>query len=186
MVHLLYTFPVGSEIHSETCLTLQVSRYVGARLLDMGGIQRLTQVSSFIEVDRIGSKRRKHLVHIVFANFHLKNVQIPKQLVSVYCELVGANPSSRPNPKDVVAKCRQSGGYFHNDLVESLLFLEEIQIKEANDKTAFFTKLPSLLDSFPDDLSKHKILPQLINAFEFGNAGSTVLAPLFKVSDSVN
>ena len=107
--------------------------------------------------------------------------QIPKQLTPVYCELVGANPGARPNPKDVVDRCRQPGGYFHNDLVESLLFLEEMQIKEATEKTAFFSKLPGLLDGFPDNLSKHKILPQLVNAFEFGNAGSAVLGPMFKV-----
>ena len=30
---------------------------------------------------------------------------------------------------------------------------------------------------------RHKILPQLINAFEFGNAGSTILTSIFKVSN---
>ncbi|XP_057365193.1 N-terminal kinase-like protein [Daphnia carinata] len=106
---------------------------------------------------------------------------IPKQLASVYCELVGANPSSRPNPSDVLIICRKSGGYFHNDLVECLLFLEEIQIKENTEKAQFFNKLPSLLDSFPENLSRHKVLPQLINAFEFGNAGAAILTPLFKL-----
>jgi len=102
-------------------------------------------------------------------------------LAPVYCELVGALPNSRPNPSEVIKRCRKTGGYFHNDLVESLLFLEEIQIKEANDKTRFFSSLPSLLDNFPENLSRHKILPQLINAFDFGNAGSAILAPMFKV-----
>lgn len=83
----------------------------------------------------------------------------------------------------MISKCRLKGGYFHNDLVESLLFLEEMQIKEATEKTAFFSNLPALLDGFPDNLSKHKILPQLINAFEFGNAGSAVLAPMFKLGN---
>lgn len=106
-------------------------------------------------------------------------------MAPVYCELVGALPNSRPNPSEVIQKCRKAGGYFHNDLVESLLFLEEIQIKEANDKTRFFSSLPSLLDSFPENLSRHKILPQLINAFDFGNAGSAILAPMFKVKISL-
>lgn len=107
--------------------------------------------------------------------------QIPKSLVPVYCELVGANPKSRPNPSEVLSKCRKPGGYFHNDLVDCLLFLEEIQMKEAADKSKFFTNLPSLLDNFPSSLSKHKILPLLINAFEFGNAGSSILSPMLKV-----
>lgn len=103
-------------------------------------------------------------------------------MTSIYCELVGANPSSRPNPSDILVRCRKPGGYFNNDLVDCLLFLEEIQIKETNEKIQFFNKLPKLLDSFPENLSRHKILPQIINAFEFGNAGSSVLAPMFKVN----
>jgi len=106
---------------------------------------------------------------------------IPKLLGAVYCELVGANPASRLNPKEIVIRCRKEGGYFHNDLVDCLLFLEEIQIKDASDKTRFFSSLSSLLDSFPENLSRHKILPQLINAFDFGNAGSAILAPMFKL-----
>ena len=114
------------------------------------------------------------LSHILFS-------QIPKLLATVYCQLVGANPSTRPNPKELITECRKPGGYFQNDLVECLLFLEEIQIKEANEKTRFFTNLPTLLEKFPENLSRHKILPQLINAFEFGNAGSTILTSIFKV-----
>jgi len=83
----------------------------------------------------------------------------------------------------LITECRKPGGYFQNDLVECLLFLEEIQIKEANEKTRFFTNLPNLLEKFPENLSRHKILPQLINAFEFGNAGSTILTSIFKVSN---
>ena len=59
------------------------------------------------------------------------------------------------------------------------------KIKDQNEKAKFFSNLTDALDSFPEQLSKHKVLPQLLNAFEFGNAGSAVLAPLFKVSSNV-
>lgn len=52
---------------------------------------------------------------------------------------------------------------------------------EPSQRNDFFNELNSSLDSFPESFSKHKILPQLINAFEFGGAGSSVLAPLFKL-----
>lgn len=107
--------------------------------------------------------------------------KIPKQLGPLYCELVGANPASRPNPADIITRCRKLGGYFKNDLVDSLLFLEEIQIKDKNEKNRFFSNLTPHLDNFPDNVCKHKILPQLITAFEFGDAGSAVLAPMFKL-----
>ncbi|KAK9873941.1 hypothetical protein WA026_002294 [Henosepilachna vigintioctopunctata] len=106
---------------------------------------------------------------------------IPKQLGPLYCELIGITPSSRPNPADIITRCRKLGGYFKNDLVDTLLFLEEIQIKDKNEKNRFFSNLTPHLDNFPENVCKHKILPQLITAFEYGDAGSAVLAPMFKL-----
>ncbi|CAH1116733.1 unnamed protein product [Phaedon cochleariae] len=112
----------------------------------------------------------------------LKSIEkIPKQLGPLYYELVSTNPHSRPNPADIISRCRKLGGYFKNDLVDTLLFLEEIQIKDKNEKNRFFSNLTPHLDNFPDNVCKHKILPQLITAFEYGDAGSAVLAPMFKL-----
>lgn len=107
--------------------------------------------------------------------------KIPKKLVPHYCELVGANPKIRPNPARFLLNCRSPGGFMNNSFVESCLFLEEIQIKEPAEKQQFFQDLSENLDSFPEDFCKHKVLPQLLTAFEFGNAGAVVLTPLFKV-----
>jgi SCY1-like protein 1 len=107
--------------------------------------------------------------------------QLPKNLVALYHELTGSNPASRPNPADVITRLRRTGGYFKNDLVDTLLFLEEIQIKEKGDKNKFFAGLAQQVDQFPEHICRHKILPQLITAFDYGDAGSAVLAPMFKV-----
>ncbi|XP_048884654.1 N-terminal kinase-like protein isoform X2 [Brienomyrus brachyistius] len=107
--------------------------------------------------------------------------KIPKPLVPHYCELVGANPKARPNPARFLQNCRAPGGFLSNSFVESNLFLEEIQIKEPAEKQKFFQDLSDHLDSFPEDFCRHKVLPQLLTAFEFGNAGAVVLTPLFKV-----
>uniref|UniRef100_A0A3Q2ZQF0 N-terminal kinase-like protein n=1 Tax=Kryptolebias marmoratus TaxID=37003 RepID=A0A3Q2ZQF0_KRYMA len=107
--------------------------------------------------------------------------KIPKSLVPHYCELVGANPRARPNPARFLQNCRAPGGFFSNSFVESNLFLEEIQIKDPAEKQQFFQDLNENLDSFPENFCKHKVLPQLLTAFEFGNAGAVILTPLFKV-----
>ncbi|ALC48061.1 yata [Drosophila busckii] len=113
---------------------------------------------------------------------NLKELEhVPKSLQSLYCELVGASPSNRPNPADIITRCRKPGGFFRNDLVDTLLFLEEIQIKDKAEKNRFFSGLTTHLDNFPDNVCKHKILPQLITAYEYGDAGSAVLAPMFKL-----
>ncbi|KAM5249050.1 N-terminal kinase-like protein isoform 9-T9 [Ctenodactylus gundi] len=77
--------------------------------------------------------------------------------------------------------CQAPGGFMNNRFVETNLFLEEIQIKEPAEKQKFFQELSKSLDSFPEDFCRHKVLPQLLTAFEFGNAGAVVLTPLFKV-----
>ncbi|XP_066575055.1 N-terminal kinase-like protein [Amia ocellicauda] len=107
--------------------------------------------------------------------------KIPKQLVPHYCELVGANPKARPNPARFLLNCRGPGGFMNNSFVETNLFLEEIQIKDPAEKQKFFQALSDDLDSFPEDFCRHKVLPQLLTAFEFGNAGAVILTPLFKV-----
>ncbi|CAF0712601.1 unnamed protein product [Brachionus calyciflorus] len=112
----------------------------------------------------------------------LKNPgQIPKSLVQAYMSLLNPMPEKRLTPAKFISLCRQSGGFMNNHFVDTLLFLEEIQIKDANEKTKFFTELTQKLDDFPGQLCLFKILPQLLQAYEFGNAGSSVLAPLFKL-----
>ncbi|XP_028396144.1 N-terminal kinase-like protein [Dendronephthya gigantea] len=112
----------------------------------------------------------------------LKSVgKIPGNLLSHYGELVSANPKTRPDPAKFIAQCRAKGQYLANSFVESNLFLAEIQMKSQEEQKEFFKSLSSQLDSFPQQYCKMQILPLLLNAFEYGSAGSTVLAPLFKI-----
>lgn len=108
--------------------------------------------------------------------------KVPKQLSVVYRELTSGNAETRPNPADVIARCRSNGGFFKNELVDALLFLEEIQMKERGEKERFFSQLAGQLESFPDGVGRYKILPLLLAAFEFGDAGSAVLPPLLQLS----
>merc|ERR1719470_616415 len=68
----------------------------------------------------------------------------------------------------------------------SCFFLEELQIKEDSDKSRFYSSLAGLLDNCPSNVCQGKILPQLINAFEFGGAGSAILAPVFKIGKDLD
>ena len=51
-------------------------------------------------------------------------------------------------------------------------------------------KPPRLLsppaEGCPDCVARNKILPQLINAFEYSNAGSAILAPVFKIGKKLD
>lgn len=107
--------------------------------------------------------------------------KIPKSLSPAYSQLTNSSCNSRPSPNDVVARCRSAGGFLKNSFVDTMLFIEEIQIKDTTAKNRFFTGLSAMMDNFPPNVCKYKILPQLINSFEFGDAGSSVLTPLFKI-----
>uniref|UniRef100_A0A182PTR2 N-terminal kinase-like protein n=1 Tax=Anopheles epiroticus TaxID=199890 RepID=A0A182PTR2_9DIPT len=111
---------------------------------------------------------------------NLKNIDgIPKSLAPLYCELVGATPASRPNPADVITKCRKPGGFFKNDLVDSLLFLEEIQIKDKMEKMRFFSTLTTLIDCFPENLGR------LLDETEYQKRIVPCVVKLFASTDRV-
>lgn len=50
-----------------------------------------------------------------------------------------------------------------NKFVDTLLFLDEFQLKESSEKQHFFSTLKDNLDMFPEDVAKNKILPKLIH-----------------------
>ncbi|XP_015794530.1 N-terminal kinase-like protein [Tetranychus urticae] len=112
--------------------------------------------------------------------------KIPSNLVAVYKELIDSNPKRRISPLDFVQRCRAKGCYMKNPFIDSMLFIEEIQIKDQTERNRFFTHLNDALNSFPPDVCKNKMLPQLIIALEFNNTGSAFLGPLLKIGKLLN
>ncbi|CAI4225128.1 unnamed protein product [Auanema sp. JU1783] len=106
--------------------------------------------------------------------------KIPKRLVELYKKIV-APSASRLSASELIREQRMTGGYFKNKFVDTLLFLEEFQLKESSEKQTFFMHLRENLDIFPDDIAKYKILPKLIMTYEYGDAGPNILIPLFKL-----
>ncbi|XP_067939305.1 N-terminal kinase-like protein [Watersipora subatra] len=112
----------------------------------------------------------------------LKSVgKLPKSITGSYATLVSANPKTRPNPTAFLETCQKPGGFMANKFIEAMLFVEQIQIKDQAQKTEFLESLNSEIDNFPSSFCIHKILPQLIKAFEYGDAGANILTPLLKV-----
>ncbi|XP_019862656.1 PREDICTED: N-terminal kinase-like protein, partial [Amphimedon queenslandica] len=107
--------------------------------------------------------------------------KFPKSLSSHYLQCVNANPMARPNPSELLQSLKERGGYLSNTFISLNLKIEELQLMEADRKNHFFVELNKSLDLFPDSFAHHKVLPHLLNVFEFGGAGPTVLAPLLKI-----
>lgn len=107
--------------------------------------------------------------------------KISKKIGPQYASLIAANPRSRISIQDFVTKAQQPNGYFKNVFIESMVFLEEIQIKDSVEKNRFFSNLNNRLDSFPSDVCTNKILPLIITSLEYGEASTNVLELLFKI-----
>lgn len=93
---------------------------------------------------------------------------------------ISANPKSRPSPQQFLQRAES---YFQNDLVYACEFLAELTLQDEGKKATFFSKLPEMMDSFPKATCLKKIFPQLLNAFNFGGAGTAILAPMFKIGN---
>lgn len=90
-----------------------------------------------------------------------KNItKIPKRLQSLYKKLESKGQVFTAG--DLLTESRAVGGFMKNKFVDTLLFLEEFQLKEESEKQSFFMNLKENLDMFPDDIAKYKILPKLI------------------------
>ncbi|KAH6926553.1 hypothetical protein HPB50_019760 [Hyalomma asiaticum] len=106
--------------------------------------------------------------------------KIPKALTPAFNQLTNSNVSSRPSPADVLTRCRSTGGFFKNSFVDTMLFIEEIQIKDSTEKNRFFTGLTSVMDNFPsnvdqfvdylsNDVLNQEVFPHVVQGFSDTN-----------------
>lgn len=108
--------------------------------------------------------------------------KMPKPLSVYYNKLVQSSPRHRVSPIDFINSCKENDVFFNKSSIQTIVFLEEIQLeKDPSEKCKFFSRLEGDLGSFPLDICKNKILPDLINAFEYGGAGAAILDPIFKI-----
>uniref|UniRef100_A0A0N5CBB7 N-terminal kinase-like protein n=1 Tax=Strongyloides papillosus TaxID=174720 RepID=A0A0N5CBB7_STREA len=106
--------------------------------------------------------------------------KMPEKLHGVYKKMASPQ-TSKVSALEILNECKGQSGFLRNNFVKTLLFLEEYQLKENAEKAAFFNGLIDNLELFPADIAKYKILPRLIQYYEFGDAGVHILSPLFKI-----
>ncbi|KAF8569352.1 N terminal kinase protein like [Paragonimus westermani] len=113
--------------------------------------------------------------------------RLPKSLVPEYRRLlapnVGRGAKRRSTVTQFLVQSRDAdkGGFFANEYVDTLLFLEEIQLKDTLEKSRFLASLAEQVSNFPDDVCRHKILPHLLNGLRYGSAGIEALIPVLRL-----
>ncbi|XP_068647824.1 uncharacterized protein [Aristolochia californica] len=102
---------------------------------------------------------------------------IPKSLLPDYQTLLTVNPPRRLNSSKLI----ENSEYFHNKLVETIKFMEVLNLKDSVEKDAFFRKLPSLAEQLPRQIVLKKLIPLLASALEFGSATALALTAILKM-----
>ncbi|XP_031485145.1 uncharacterized protein LOC116254141 isoform X1 [Nymphaea colorata] len=101
---------------------------------------------------------------------------LPKSLLPDYQRLLSSTPSRRLNPSKL-----DNSEYFQNKLVETIQFMEVLNLKDSVEKDTFFRKLPNLAEQLPCQIVLKKLLPLLASALEFGSAHAPALTALLKM-----
>ncbi|BAD73564.1 putative kinase-like protein splice variant 1 [Oryza sativa Japonica Group] len=102
---------------------------------------------------------------------------IPKSLLPDYQRLLSSAPSRRMNPSKLI----DNSEFFQNKLVETIQFMEVLNLKDSVEKDSFFRKLPNIAEQLPREIVLKKLLPVLASALEFGSAAAPALVVLLKM-----
>lgn len=102
---------------------------------------------------------------------------IPKSLLPDYQRLLSSNASRRLNTSKLI----DNSEFFQNKLVETIQFMDVLNLKDSVEKDSFFRKLPNLAEQLPRQIVLKKLLPLLASSLEFGSAAAPALTALLKM-----
>ncbi|KAG0269968.1 hypothetical protein DFQ27_001229 [Actinomortierella ambigua] len=111
---------------------------------------------------------------------------VPAEMAPYYNNLLRPDPKMRPSVSDFLEKGLQAKGFFQNDLIQVVLFLENFSVKEPLAKETFLRKLDMQVERFPKEFCRYKVLPELVHALEYGSGGAKVLAPIVKIGQDLD
>ncbi|XP_034702841.1 probable inactive serine/threonine-protein kinase scy1 isoform X1 [Vitis riparia] len=103
---------------------------------------------------------------------------IPKSLLPDYQRLLSSMPARRLNTSKLI----ENSEYFQNKLVDTIHFMDILNLKDSVEKDTFFRKLPNLAEQLPRQIVLKKLLPMLASALEFGSAAAPALTALLKMA----
>ncbi|OEL20653.1 Trans-cinnamate 4-monooxygenase, partial [Dichanthelium oligosanthes] len=116
----------------------------------------------------------------VLSEFDANNEASGSPMLSLlpdYQRLLNSTPSRRLNPSKLI----DNSEFFQNKLVETIQFMEVLNLKDSVEKDSFFRKLPNIAEQLPREIVLKKLLPVLASSLEFGSAAAPALTVLLKM-----
>ncbi|KAJ2547616.1 Nuclear aminoacylation-dependent tRNA export pathway component [Coemansia sp. RSA 1933] len=111
---------------------------------------------------------------------------IPKTLWPMYQRMLVTDLKRRLTPGEFLQSASRPQSFLDSDFVKTSLFLENIAVKEEDEKTEFFSGLAAVIEGFPPSYCKYKILPELLKIMEFGGGGAKVLSSIIHIGKGLN
>ncbi|RLN45065.1 hypothetical protein BBJ29_003151 [Phytophthora kernoviae] len=98
---------------------------------------------------------------------------IPPAIQTQFRKAIDENPVRRPSPQKML-----SCSYFDTAFIKRMDFLENLAVKNSDEKVAFYKELCANLETLPRCFGVHKILPALKAVVEFGAATGAKNGPV--------
>ncbi|KAJ2845546.1 Nuclear aminoacylation-dependent tRNA export pathway component, partial [Coemansia brasiliensis] len=98
--------------------------------------------------------------------------QIPQSVWPLYRRLCATDVRRRATAAEFLQVGQQAGGFLDSKFVRACRFIENVAVKEEDERREFFSDLDTTIAEFPAEFTKHKILPELLKMIEFGGIGS--------------
>ncbi|KAJ2841878.1 Nuclear aminoacylation-dependent tRNA export pathway component, partial [Coemansia erecta] len=92
----------------------------------------------------------------------------------------------RLTPGEFLQSASRAQSFLDSDFIKTSIFLENIAVKEEDEKTEFFSGLASVIEGFPHSYCKYKILPELLKIMEFGGGGAKVLSSIIQIGKGLD
>ncbi|KAJ2321918.1 Nuclear aminoacylation-dependent tRNA export pathway component, partial [Coemansia sp. RSA 2681] len=112
--------------------------------------------------------------------------QIPAPLWTLCQRLLAQDLRRRMAPGEFLQTASRKGGFLDSEFIKASMFLENIAVKEEDEKAAFFSGLDVLIPGFPRAFSKYKILPELLKLMEFGGGDAKVLSGIIQIGKDLD
>ncbi|KAJ2395312.1 Nuclear aminoacylation-dependent tRNA export pathway component [Coemansia sp. RSA 2559] len=111
---------------------------------------------------------------------------IPKLLWPMYQRMLVTDLRRRLTPGEFLQSASRAQSFLDSDFIKTSIFLENIAVKEEDEKTEFFSGLASVIEGFPHSYCKYKILPELLKIMEFGGGGAKVLSSIIQIGKGLD
>ncbi|KAJ2770041.1 Nuclear aminoacylation-dependent tRNA export pathway component [Coemansia nantahalensis] len=113
------------------------------------------------------------LIHEVYnaASSPAAQGRIPAALWALCQRLRAPDLGRRMTPSQFLQAGERPGGFLDSPFVTACRFIENIAIREDDERATFFANLDATISGFPAEFTKHKILPELLKLVEFGGIG---------------